>query len=230
MYEVRTQKLEREFDHFKRVVLQRFDHINQSNSELLNTLRSMKLDSPSRIVIRLESPSSYGDASRKRQRVVDTNKGCPDPDSIAIEASPEKSTEVASNRYTRTTTQEYTAIACSDDFLTFNLKALSSWMDPNKSQKHIRSIVTRIATFYLSLATTEEVEILESVKPGIENDANASESWKFVSRIKSKTRRIFSRLLLYQKNSATASAHWTSGWGISSGNRRRHKCTVIGIH
>ena len=140
--------------------------------------------------------------------------------------------------FTRTTTQKYTAIACLDDYLSFNLKALSSWMDPNKSQKHIRSIVTRIATFYLSLATTEEVERFWRVNAhyqehgdaGIDNDANASESWKFVSRIKSKTRRIFSRLLLYQKNSATASAHWTSGWGISSGNRWRHKCTMIRIH
>ena len=135
MFEVRARKLERDFDNFKRVVLHCFDHINQSNSELLNTLRSIKLDSPYQIVRRLESPSPHGDASRKRRRVVDTNEGSPDPDSIAIEASPGKSIEVASNLFTRTTTQKYTAIACLDDYLTFNLKVLSSWMDPNKSQK-----------------------------------------------------------------------------------------------
>ena len=146
-HEVRLRKLEGDIDLFKRSVLQRLDQIDRTNSEILNTLRSMKLDSPSRFV-RHASPSPHDDSSRKRRRVAATNEEGPVPVPPPTEPSPEKTPAVASNLFTRTTTQNYTAIACVDDYLTFKLKAVSSWIDPHKSQKHIRSIVTRITTFY----------------------------------------------------------------------------------
>ena len=149
------------------------DHINQSNSDILNTLTSMKLVSPSR-----EKEAQFLTQFQSKLLRI-------------------KSPEVTAKSFTRTV--QHRNIQPSPACMITSLSTLkpfpaSSWMDPNKSQKHIRSIVTRIAIFSLSLAKAEEVENLESEcllpgsfsgNDGIENDANASESWKLVSRLKS---------------------------------------------
>ena len=111
----------------------------------------------------LETPSR--ESPKKRLRLTEVSNEQNIPEQLSIERSPEKSLTVASQVFTRTTTQKYTAIACLDDFLTFKLKSVSSWNDPHKSQKHIRSIITRVASFYLSLANAEEVGMLESECP-----------------------------------------------------------------
>ena len=115
---------------------------------------------------RLNTPSRNGETPRKRHKPAETIEECQVIEPLSNGGSPEEVPAAsASHVFTRTSTQKYTAIACLDDYITFNLKSVYNWSDPHKSQKHIRSIVTRIATFDLSLALPEEVEILESECP-----------------------------------------------------------------
>ena len=148
-HEVRLRKLEGDIDLFRRSVLQRLDQIDRTNSEILNTLRSMKLDSPSRFV-RHASPSPHDDSSRKRRRVAATNEEGPVPVPPPTEPSPGKKLQQSHRIFL-------------PELRRRNIQPSLAWMitllstlkpfpgiDPHKSQKHIRSIVTRIATFYLS--------------------------------------------------------------------------------
>ena len=75
MHEARIQKLESDINHLKRIVLPRFDQIDRNNSEILNTLRGMILETPSR-----ESP-------KKRLRLTEVSNEQNIPEQLSIERS-----------------------------------------------------------------------------------------------------------------------------------------------
>ena len=67
--------------------------------------------------------------------------------------------------FSRKETSGYTSSQCFHDYLTYKLENASNWNDPNRTQKHIKSMVTRVVTFYLNLASEDELQSFTSEPP-----------------------------------------------------------------
>ena len=142
---------------------QHLQSVERKTDELLRLMRSKALES----VSSTHTPSSKEGWSHERKRQIDYE----DHHEIIVEASnsgnpcemnKEPPAKKVSVRFTRTDTHNYSASAAFEDYYSYELDNNSSWIDGKKSQKHVKSMITRVVKFFVDCATPNMMEILLS--------------------------------------------------------------------
>ena len=138
-----------------------FQRQSTVNAEMMNLLRSIRLD---------QTDTSPVKTPRKRLK-DHLEEDLLNENAVEESAHENDAPPISRISFSRKDTNGYTSSQCVHDYITFKLDTVSNWSDPHKSQKHIRSMVTRVASFYLHHANDEEINSFISEPPPVGSSA-----------------------------------------------------------